>query len=210
MQSFATEINLFITAMFTGMRQGELLGLAWECVNFESGIITVKQQLQCKDGTYFFETPKSGKKRTILPAPIAMDALHNELQKQKREQLEAGNMWNNQYNLVFTDALGKNLVRRTVERSIKLKRIKCCICHKSIFVQDGNNPWPIRPRSEMGTEENRCCHSCDKDIVSPVRRLLIRGSEEWPQQYHEKFMEMDYQQINAWIKEHLWPALDKR
>ncbi len=111
--------NLFITAMFTGMRQGELLGLTWGCVDFESGIITVKQQLQCKDGTYFFETPKSGKKRTILPAPIAMDALRNEFQKQKREQAEAGTMWNNQYNLVFTDSLGKNLVRRTVVKHFK-------------------------------------------------------------------------------------------
>ena len=42
--------NLFIVAMFTGMRQGELLGLPWECVDFTNGIITVKQQLQCTDG----------------------------------------------------------------------------------------------------------------------------------------------------------------
>ncbi len=111
--------NLFITAMFTGMRQGELLGLTWGCVDFESGIITVKQQLQCKDGTYFFETPKNGKGRTILPAPIAMDALRKEMEKQKREQVEAGNLWNNQFNLVFTDALGKNLVRRTVVKHFK-------------------------------------------------------------------------------------------
>ncbi len=111
--------NLFTVAMFTGMRQGELLGLAWDCVDFETGIITVKQQLQCKDGTYFFETPKNGKGRTILPAPIAMDALRNELEKQKAEQAQAGNLWNNQFNLVFTDALGKNLVRRTVVKHFK-------------------------------------------------------------------------------------------
>ena len=111
--------NLFVVAMFTGMRQGELLGLSWECVDFNTGIITVKQQLQCKDGHYFFETPKSGKNRTILPAPMVMDALRNELQKQQREQMDAGNMWNNQFNLVFTDALGKNLVRRTVVKHFK-------------------------------------------------------------------------------------------
>ncbi len=111
--------NLFTVAMFTGMRQGELLGLAWDCVDFETGIITVKQQLQCKDGTYFFETPKNGKGRTILPAPIAMDALRNELEKQKAEQAQAGTMWNNPFNLVFTDALGKNLVRRTVVKHFK-------------------------------------------------------------------------------------------
>lgn len=111
--------NLFIVAMFTGMRQGELLGLAWECVDFQTGIITVKQQLQCKDGNYFLETPKSGKNRTILPAPIVMDALRNQLQRQQKEQEQAGEMWDNQFNLVFTDALGKYLVRRTVVKHFK-------------------------------------------------------------------------------------------
>ncbi len=107
------------TLFMPGMRQGELLGLTWDCVDFETGIITVKQQLQCKDGTYFFETPKNGKGRTILPAPIAMDALRKEWEKQKAEQARAGNLWNNQFNLVFTDALGKNLVRRTVVKHFK-------------------------------------------------------------------------------------------
>mgnify|MGYP003289422556 FL=1 len=111
--------NLFIVAMFTGMRQGELLGLAWECVDFQSGIITVKQQLQCKDGNYFLETPKSGKNRTILPAPIVMDALRNQMERQQKEQEQAGKMWDNQFNLVFTDALGKYLVRRTVVKHFK-------------------------------------------------------------------------------------------
>ena len=111
--------NLFIVAMFTGMRQGELLGLAWECVDFKSGIITVKHQLQCKDGNYFLETPKSGKNRTILPAPIVMDALRNQLERQQKEQEQAGKMWDNQFNLVFTDALGKYLVRRTVVKHFK-------------------------------------------------------------------------------------------
>ena len=111
--------NLFIVAMFTGMRQGELLGLAWECVDFQTGIITVKQQLQCKDGNYFLETPKSGKNRTILPAPIVMDALRNQLERQQKEQEQAGKMWDNQFGLVFTDALGKYLVRRTVVKHFK-------------------------------------------------------------------------------------------
>ena len=111
--------NLFIVAMFTGMRQGELLGLAWEYVDFKSGIITVKQQLQCKDGNYFLETPKSGKNRTILPAPIVMDALRNQMERQQKEQEQAGSMWDNQFGLVFTDALGKYLVRRTVVKHFK-------------------------------------------------------------------------------------------
>ena len=111
--------NLFIVAMFTGMRQGELLRLSWECVDFKTGIITVKQQLQCKDGNYFLETPKSGKGRTILPAPLVMDALRNQQQRQQWEQVLAGSLWENKFNLVFTDASGKYLVRRTVVKHFK-------------------------------------------------------------------------------------------
>ena len=111
--------NLFTVAMFTGMRQGELLGLSWDCVDFQTGIITVKQQLQCKDGNYFLETTKSGKNRTILPAPLVMDALRSQQQRQQREQALAGSLWDNKFNLVFTDASGKYLVRRTVVKHFK-------------------------------------------------------------------------------------------
>lgn len=111
--------NLIITALFTGMRQSELIGLSWDCVNFSTGVITVKQQLQCKDGEYFMGTPKSGKNRTILPAHLVMDALRQEQEKQQAAQQQAGDLWNNPFNLVFTDALGKHLVRRTVVKHFK-------------------------------------------------------------------------------------------
>lgn len=111
--------NLLIVALFTGMRQGELLGLSWDCVDFTTGTITVKQQLQCKDGNYFMSTPKNGKRRTILPAPMVMDALRQERQKQLTAWQQAGDTWNNPYNLVFTDPLGKHLVRRTVVKHFK-------------------------------------------------------------------------------------------
>ena len=111
--------NLFIVAMFTGMRQGELLGLSWESVDFKNGVLRIKQQLQCKDGTYFLETPKNGKFRTILPAPIVMEALQREKECQLANKETAQELWSNPFNLVFTDALGKNLVRRTVVKHFK-------------------------------------------------------------------------------------------
>ena len=111
--------NLFTAALFTGMCQGELLGLSWDYVNFETGIITVRQQLQCKDGEYFLETPKNGKGRTILPAPMVMDALRKEKEKQQAAKDYAGACFQNPWNLVFTDALGKHLVRRTVVKHFK-------------------------------------------------------------------------------------------
>lgn len=111
--------NLFTVAIFTGMRQGELLGLSWENVDFKNGVIYVKQQLQCKDGEYFFCTPKSGKGRTIAPASVVMDALHQQWRDQRMASMEAGEAWSNPNNLVFTDPMGKNLVRRTVVKHFK-------------------------------------------------------------------------------------------
>lgn len=73
--------NLVTVALFTGMRQGELLGLSWDCVDFETGVIIVKQQLQHKDGKYFLCSPKSNKPRKMLPAPLVMDALKAEQEK---------------------------------------------------------------------------------------------------------------------------------
>ena len=36
---------LIMVALFTGMRSGELLGLTWDCVDFENGLIRITKQL---------------------------------------------------------------------------------------------------------------------------------------------------------------------
>ena len=87
--------------------------------NFKTGQIAIKQQLQCKDGVYFLETPKSGKCRVLSPAPVVMEALKDEQQQQNANKQIVGAAWENKFNLVFTDALGKNLVRRTVVKHFK-------------------------------------------------------------------------------------------
>ena len=111
--------NLFVSAIFTGMRQGELLGLTWDNVNFDTGTITVKQQLQCKDGVYFLQTPKNGKGRVIVPAQVTMDALRDEKERQVGNQQIYGECWHNPENYVFTDMLGKHLVRRTIVKHFR-------------------------------------------------------------------------------------------
>ena len=43
---------VFLVTLFTGMHQGEVLGLAWDCVDFDRGTISVRRQLQkATDGT---------------------------------------------------------------------------------------------------------------------------------------------------------------
>ncbi len=67
---------LFITAIWTGARQGELAGLAWEDVDLTAGRLVVRQELVRRDGRYQREEPKTERsKRTIPLSPPVVAAL---------------------------------------------------------------------------------------------------------------------------------------
>lgn len=104
-----TDIEHLITvALFTGMRQSELLGLTWDSIDMEKGTILVDKQLALAPNRAksIFATPKNGKSRTISPAVSVLHTLKAQRVKQKEMQLKAGPLWNNAHNLVFTLADG--------------------------------------------------------------------------------------------------------
>lgn len=114
--------RVFLVAVFTGMREGEICGLPWDCVNFETGVITVRQQLQKqkeKGGVYYMSTPKNGKTREILVAPFVMDLLREERRTQSQYHLEYGIGWKNGWNLVFTNEDGSNIKPPTLLKHFK-------------------------------------------------------------------------------------------
>ena len=70
--------TLYTVTLFTGMREGEVLGLTWPCVDFAAGTILIKQQLQREKkpgGQYRLVPLKNDKPRTITPAPSIMELL---------------------------------------------------------------------------------------------------------------------------------------
>lgn len=114
--------NLFLVTLFTGMREGEVLGLGWGNVDLAAGIINITRQLQrekVKNGAYYLETPKNGKGRTIKPAPFVMELLRDERRRQTEARLRAGSGWQNKWDLVFTDPLGGHLALHTVYKHFK-------------------------------------------------------------------------------------------
>ncbi len=116
--------TLYTVTLFTGMREGEVLGLTWPCVDFSAGTITIKQQLQRekkKGGKYQLVPLKNDKPRTITPAPWVMDLLRQHRRDQSAAQLLAGNMWDNPSGFVFTNEIGGHLVSWTIAK--KYKRI---------------------------------------------------------------------------------------
>lgn len=109
---------LFVVDLFTGMRQGEVIGLTWDCIDFEKGIIHIYRQLQLIKGEYIFGSLKNNKSRTITPAPTVMKALREHKRVQAEWKLKAGQLWGDG-DFVFTDEIGNHLARQSVYRSFK-------------------------------------------------------------------------------------------
>ena len=112
---------LYTVTLFTGMREGEAIGLTWDCVDFEHGKLTVNKQLQRekkKGAKYVFSTVKNGKTRVIVPAPWVMQLLKKQKAQQAEWRLKAGSAWE-QSRLVFTDELGHFLWIHNVYRDFK-------------------------------------------------------------------------------------------
>lgn len=96
--------HLLTIALFSGMRQSELLGLTWDQIDMKKGTITVSKQLagQKYREKGIFITPKSGKARTITPAPSVLLALKAQRIQQSKMRFKAGQIWSNEHDLVFT------------------------------------------------------------------------------------------------------------
>ena len=110
---------VYIVDLFTGMRQGEILGLTWDCIDFDKGTITIYRQLQLIKGEYKFVSLKNDKPRQITPAPYVMQVLSRHHKRQLQARLQAGEAWENENDFVFTDNLGRHLARQTVYQHFK-------------------------------------------------------------------------------------------
>ena len=114
--------ELFLVTLFTGLRQGEVLGLTWDCVDFDNGTLLVNKQMQLHQEqgikAYQLVPTKNSKSRTITAAPSVMSLLKRRRAIQAQQHLEAGPLWQDS-DLVFTDELGRHLTKSSVYRSFK-------------------------------------------------------------------------------------------
>lgn len=97
---------IYVLAITTGIRQGEILGLHWEDVDLEKGSLSVRHTIQLLQGRIIEGEPKSaGSRRTIaLPEyTVAVLLLH-----QEKTVMEKG--------LLFTTSSGKPVSPRNLSR----------------------------------------------------------------------------------------------
>src|SRR3954466_6485092 len=64
--------NVLATAVFTGLRQSELLGLTWGDIDFEAGIVRVRRQLDRGGGYGEPKTPRSKRDVVLMPSLVTL------------------------------------------------------------------------------------------------------------------------------------------
>ena len=113
--------ELFTVTLFTGMREGEALGLLWDCVDLDRKTITVDKQLQLirgSRGQYQMVPTKNSKGRTLAIAPTVAATLNRVRIRQLENRLRYGECWE-QSGFAFTDELGHHLSASSVYKAFK-------------------------------------------------------------------------------------------
>lgn len=108
---------LFVLALATGMRRGELLGLKWQDINLDKGTLQVRRmlsrlptQMGKENGDLYVEAePKTkSSRRNIVIAGFALEALKEHRKRQNEMKRLAGDSWE-EHDYVFCKALGQHL-----------------------------------------------------------------------------------------------------
>ncbi len=110
---------LWAVALSVGLRRGEALGLRWQDVDLEAGLLRVEQTLQRVDGRLRFAAPKTARSRRVVPLPpICVVALSEHRERQDQDRAALGRAWY-ESGLVFTTSIGTPLEPRNVNRSFE-------------------------------------------------------------------------------------------
>ncbi len=111
---------LYVMAVYTGMRQGELLALKWQDMDLEDGYVSVRRTLTRGGGLLLGEPKTKKSRRTIRLTATAVEALHAHLARQLEEMEQMGSLYR-PGGLVFANEVGgiinpSNLRQRSFAR----------------------------------------------------------------------------------------------
>ena len=115
---------LYMVALSTGMRQGELLALRWGNVDLDNSTLQVRGTLQRADGALVVLEPKTAaSRRQIALTNEAVGALRRHRLGQNEERLKLGPAWEDR-DLVFANEVGRPIDARNLVRSSFLPALK--------------------------------------------------------------------------------------
>jgi integrase len=154
---------LFVLAVTTGMREGELLGLQWADVDFDGGMLRVERTLNVISGKLFFAEPKTelSRRRLVLPER-AMQALAAHRERQLCERRWLGEAWDD-LGLVFPNTIGRPEDPRSFTRrefGPLCARPACRTCDSTTYgIRQRHSCW-------RRASTQRSCRRCSATLIS--------------------------------------------
>lgn len=112
---------LLVLSATTGLRQGEALGLQWQDVDLDAGVLSVRHTLT--PHTRILAPTKTDRSRRTVHLPAtAVSALREQRRRQLELRLAAGHRWREQ-GFVFTTEIGTAIDARNVLR--RYHEVRC-------------------------------------------------------------------------------------
>ena len=113
---------LYVLAITSGLRQGELLALKWEDVDLEgtNPTLEVRRSLSETRGRRSFVTPKSGRGRHLRLSKRAVSALRVHRKRQLEERVQKAGLWED-HGLIFPSEVGTPMSGRNLYRAFKIR-----------------------------------------------------------------------------------------
>jgi integrase len=100
---------LYLLALTTGMRKGELLALTWDALDLDAGTLAVTATQRKQPGQFVVNTPKTAAgKRPLVLHPIAVAALRAQRVRRAEERLQLGEAWGDA-SLIFPNRVGRRI-----------------------------------------------------------------------------------------------------
>ena len=166
------------------MRQGEVLGLAWEDVNLDQRTARVRQALQYRPGEgLLLVPPKTARSRRTVPlSDQLVQALKLRREAQDLDRAAAGEFWE-EWGLVFTTSLGtpvgprndyrdfRRLLVQAGLRQVRLHDLRHTAA--SLMLAAGVNPrvvMEVLGHSQIGVTMNLYSH-----VAPNVSRAAVEG-----------------------------------
>lgn len=107
---------IWLVALTTGMRQGELCALRWEDIDFKRGVLHIRHTLMTVKGEQALREPKTRSgRRTITLSPVCLSALTDHHDRQRFQRMNADE-WHDQ-DAVFAASNGGWLDHGNLTRS---------------------------------------------------------------------------------------------